>query len=67
MVKLPSRAGDPMISDILRFVEIDDETKSRGQEIWQLIEPHADAIVTRFYDKVRTFDVSSHMTDTAVG
>lgn len=55
-----------MISDILRFVEIDDETRSRGREIWQLIEPHADAIVTEFYDKVRTFDVNSHITEAAV-
>ena len=55
-----------MISNLLRFIEIDDETKERGHEIWQLLEPHAGAIVANFYGKVRAFEISAHVTDAAI-
>jgi len=55
-----------MIPELLRFIEIDDETKRHGQEIWLLLEPHADAIVTNFYGRVKAFEISTHVTDAAI-
>jgi hypothetical protein len=55
-----------MIPRLLRFIEIDDETKERGNEIWQLLEPHADIIVDAFSARVKTFEVSSNITDAAI-
>lgn len=55
-----------MISQILQFIEIDDETQARGQEIWQMVAPHSDAIVTKFYERVKAFEISAHLTDAAI-
>jgi hypothetical protein len=55
-----------MIPELLRFVEIDDDTKRRGHEIWDLLAPRADAIVEDFYSKVQAFDISAHITDAAI-
>jgi len=55
-----------MIPELLRFIEIDDETKERGHEIWRLLEPHADAIVANFYGRVKAFEISAHVTDAAI-
>ena len=55
-----------MIAELLRFIDIDDTTKERGPEIWQLLEPRADAIVGSFYHRVKTFDIGSEITDVAI-
>jgi hypothetical protein len=58
--------GDTMISEVLRFVEIDDETRARGHEIWELVAPHAETIVASFYEKARAFDIGNHFTDATI-
>jgi len=55
------------IPELLRFIEIDDTTKQQGPEIWQLVEPYADGIITDFYRRVKTFEISSHITDPTIG
>ena len=56
-----------MIKDLLRFIEIDNDTVQRGGEIWQLLEPRADTIVHAFYVRMRNFKIGSEMTDPVIG
>jgi truncated hemoglobin YjbI len=58
--------SNAIISDLADFLEVDDETKARGHELWALLAPHADAVIERFYDKVRTRGISPHVTDAAI-
>ena len=55
-----------MIAQLLDFIGITDETKRHGPEIWALLEPRADELLTAFYAKVQVFHVNSHVTDTAI-
>lgn len=55
-----------MISKLLQFIEIDEETKRRGQEIWQLLEPQVDDILLSFYDIVRPYHVNANLTDDSI-
>jgi hypothetical protein len=50
----------------MKYLDINDETKARGRELWELLDPHADAVIESFYAQVRSFDISSHVTDAAV-
>lgn len=56
-----------MIPKLLQFIEIDEETKRRGQEIWQLLEPRVDGILVSFYDNVKSYHVTTSLTDDSVG
>ena len=55
-----------MIRELLCFIEIDEETKGLGLEIWRLIEPHADGVIKDFYNKVKVFGISAYVTDAAI-
>jgi len=55
-----------MIAQLLRFIDIDDATRDRGPEIWQIIEPHADAIIADFYRRVKAFEVGSQIDEITV-
>lgn len=55
-----------MIAQLLSFIDIDEAVRDRGPEIWQILEPHADAIIASFYGRVRTFEISSHIDDATV-
>ena len=55
-----------MIDELLRFLEIDDQTKSCGQKLWQVLAPRADAIIAEFYRKVQHGQINSHVTDAAI-
>jgi truncated hemoglobin YjbI len=57
---------DAIIPDLVKFLDINDETKARGRELWELLDPHADRVIEDFYAKVRTFEISSHVTDEAI-
>ncbi len=55
-----------MIPTIVEFLEIDDDTRARGAELWELLDPHADAAIEHFYAKVRACGISPHVPDAAV-
>lgn len=55
-----------MISELLHFVELDEATRERGPEIWRLIEPHVDAIITNFYQRVNEFSMTAPLSGPAV-
>ena len=54
------------IPEFLRFIDIDADTKRRGQEIWALLAPRADDLIQAFYAKVCASDISSHVTEAAI-
>ena len=51
---------------LLRFLEIDDDTKARAQRLSELLDPHFDSIVERFYAKVMAARISPHITPNSV-
>ena len=55
-----------MIVQLLHFIDIDDATRDRGPEIWQIIEPHADAIIANFYSRVKNFEIGAHFDDVTI-
>ena len=55
-----------MIPQLLDFIGITEETKRQGPEIWELLEPRADELLTAFYVKVQAFHVNSHVTDIVI-
>ena len=57
---------DATISNLVTFLEIDDETRTRGSELWDLLQPHADAVVDRFYEKVKSSAISNRVTDDVI-
>jgi hypothetical protein len=57
---------DTTISNLATFLEFDDETKTRGNELWQLLQPHADVVIERFYEKVKAGAVSDRITDDVI-
>jgi len=50
----------------MKFLDINDDTRARGRELWELLDPHADAVIENFYAQVRIFDISAHVTDAAI-
>jgi len=54
------------IERLLRFFEIDQQTREAGRELFALFDPHADAIFGKFYQKVQAFAVNPHVTDAAI-
>jgi len=56
-----------MISQLLHFIEINDDTTQRGHEIWQILEPQVDGILETFYTKVKSFHVNANLTDAVIG
>ena len=52
-----------MIGQLLDFIEITDETKQHGSEIWGLLEPRVETILATFYTKVHRLHVNPHVTE----
>lgn len=55
-----------MIAELLSFIDITEDTKRQGPEIWSLLEPRADQILSTFYGKVQRFHVNPHVTDAVI-
>jgi len=55
-----------MIAQLLHFIDIDDATRDRGPEIWQIVEPHADAIIANFYHRVKNFEVGAQIDEVTI-
>jgi hypothetical protein len=56
-----------MISQLLHFIEINDDTTLQGPDIWQILEPRVDSILVAFYAKVNSFHVNANLTDDMIG
>lgn len=56
-----------MISHLLHFIEVDDDTTQHGRKIWELLEPRLHGILEKFYAKVRSFHVNNSLTEAVVG
>jgi hypothetical protein len=55
-----------MLSELLEFLEIDDQTKRYAPQLWQVLAPHADEIIDAFYRKVEDSHIHSHITPATV-
>lgn len=55
-----------MIEGLQRFLEIDDETKTHGRELWKVLAPRADGVIGKFYRRVQEEAINSHVTDAAI-
>jgi hypothetical protein len=60
------RSMENTVSNLVTFLEIDEETRARGSELWELLQPHADAVVDRFYEKVKSGAISNRVTDEVI-
>ena len=56
-----------MISQLLTFIEIKNDTIQLGPEIWRLLEPRVEGILQNFYAKVDSFHVNARPSGSAVG
>jgi hypothetical protein len=56
-----------MIDGLLAFLEIDDETRRHGRELWTVLAPRTDRIIGDFYRRVQRAQISPHVTDEAIG
>lgn len=55
-----------MVAQFQHFIDITEETKRQGPEIWALIEPRADEILTAFYAKVQASHINAHVTEAII-
>ena len=56
-----------MISQLLRFIDIKDDTIQLGPDLWHLLQPRVDDILQTFYEKVDSFHVNASPSGDAVG
>jgi len=55
-----------MIGKLFEFLEIDAETRASALVLSDLLTPHFEDIIERFYSKVQAFDISPHVADQVI-
>jgi hypothetical protein len=55
-----------MLNDLLKFIEIDDQTRSHAPQLWQVLAPHMDATIDAFYRKVEAAEIHSRITHATI-
>ena len=55
-----------MIEQLLKFLDIDDDTKRLGQKLWQVLAPSVDTVLDRFYQKVHLARIEPQLSEATV-
>jgi len=55
-----------MVHRLLRFLDVDDDTKAMAETLSRLLTPHLDGIIDHFYERVQDMRISVHITDEVV-
>lgn len=55
------------IATLLRLLEIDDEVRHCGPDLWKELAKHVDAVLDRFYVNLKSFEVSALVPDPILG
>jgi methyl-accepting chemotaxis protein len=51
---------------MMRFLEIDAETRASAVTLSQLLTPHFDTVIEEFYVAVKDFQINPHVTDKSI-
>jgi hypothetical protein len=52
-----------MVGKLLEFLEIDSETKALATLLSDVLTPHLDDVIERFYKRVSDFNIDAHITE----
>jgi hypothetical protein len=52
-----------MVGKLLEFLEIDSETRASASVLSDVLIPHLDDVIDRFYKRVNDYDIDAHVTD----
>ena len=55
-----------MFQKMMRFLEIDAETRASAVTLSELLTPHFDTVIGEFYVAVKDFQINPHVTDESI-
>jgi len=58
--------GNGLIEQLLKFLDINDDTRRLGQSLWQVLAPSVDAVLDSFYLKVHLVGIEPQLPDATV-